>query len=210
MALQDQQAFSRFESGNKSWLRRLSAKTNGEYRYGDIVNEAWITAAAMESKGIEVDFDCPIFQDLLRAYLWQRLGKFAETHVRCSLRLDHSLDGDSDDQPHPLSRALAAEENYEPDTAFFLRELQESEQLALDSESSLAKAYLQILEHFHYQITHMAEYLLISESAARRGFAKAIQIAKWQRSFRWDNEKQLPFPRPWRLRRGCGPSATRA
>lgn len=156
----------------------------------------------MESKGIEIAFEDPAYQQTLISYLYQQLVRYTETQVRYAVRLDHWQHGDDPEHDsHPLLNKLSADTGNDPLVALLTKE---SEGQASQSEplpyESRAAAYLHLMRRFDNSMREVAKYLLISLPYCYYRYNEAVSLAHRQKPL--PNEgMQVPgefLPRGWR------------
>ncbi len=193
-------SFERFVTAQRKRLRQIAGHTRGEYRFEDVVNEAWLMAETLASrKGLVVAFENAAFQDLLLAYLYQELVRYTELNVRHAVRLDHASRDDGGDDVHPLMRTLASDEGRDPVALLIEHEAETlREEAAQDSLDSLAGAYVHLLRRFDNRMAAVAEHLLISTSYAYQRCAHARLLATHQRAMPIQSYGGCSLAGPWR------------
>lgn len=150
-----------FLESRRSDLRRIAAKSCGEYTLEDVCGEVWLIASAIERKrGVAVDFLNGDDQELLLSWLYSELINFADKNVRFAVRLDKDWDSeDTESAVGRLANLLAAPEHFDP--LVWLEARQEAfDPLEWIKESySQAAAYLILLHRFGWDVERLAEHL---------------------------------------------------
>lgn len=179
----DDKAFARFLARHKSDLNRISRHTRGEESLESVQSEAWMLLHDLIGKCVAIDLDLPEHCSLVISYLYQKLVRYTELHIRNAVRLDQELDGDDSSYANPLLNRLAADEQYDPLVALECREAQaqRSSEDLLNPHRSLASAYLELLAHFGNEMARVAQHLMISLSYCYQRCAHAKELAKFQR-----------------------------
>lgn len=174
--------FKRFIADRRPCLKRIVSATRGEHQFSDVENAAWLMAQDMfVEHGVEIAFLDRSYQEILLRHVYQKLVRYAETQVRYAVRLDHGLSDDDDEAVHPLMHTLVSDNGRDPLADLMARETAHQQSQEADGYSSLAIAYFYLLHQFDNDMRAVADYLLISESEARRHCAKAAVLAQHQR-----------------------------
>lgn len=197
-------SFDQFVRERSGDLRYISSATRREHSHSDVINEAWVLAQELgASKGMEVDFLDPLFQDLLIRHLYQRLVRYTEVKIRHGVRLDQAVPGDDEDASHPLLRTLASDEGSHPLMVLEREQHEAARTLSPALEHSQAVAYLVLLRHFGNSMRSVANYLLISKSYAYQRCARARLhvISQQQAPLAGPGVSGHALPRPWRRSR---------
>ncbi|MBI3348596.1 MAG: hypothetical protein HY020_15485 [Burkholderiales bacterium] len=197
----DDLTFARFVVRHSAALHRISRSTRGEESPESVQAEAWLMLRELESKGIAINLDQAEHCSMVLAYLYQKLVRYTELHIRHAVRLDHGADGAEEGAMHPLAYRLAADEHYDPARSLARREeeQQRGEEM-LDPHRSLAGAYLELLARCGNEMPRAANHLMISLSYCYRRFARARYAAAHQHDLPPDclREQAAFVPRPWR------------
>lgn len=202
MPAHDLSEFKIFISQHKSKLTSIAYRTFGEYELADVINEAWLTARAIEqTEGIVADFLNLEFQSKLLGHVYNKLIKFTEKNIRYAIKLDHAPEGLDSDEGHPLQYKLAIDEDYSPLTQLINNESESSQEQEIPDKHSLAGAYLTLLRHFDNRMIAVADHLLISVSHAYRCCANVRRMTETQRHLTWYAQDNSELPRPWRRSR---------
>jgi len=175
----DDDAFQRFVVQRKKDLERIARATRGDYRFGDVVNEAWLMASRLQTKEGEPlnlsDADC---QHRLLSHLYQHLVRYTEQKVRNAVRLDHAPKGSEDDgNAHPFAYLLVSDEGRDSVDELIARETDSALESGLEAHGSLAAAYVYLLRRFGNNMAAVADHLRISRSYAYRCCASARWLA---------------------------------
>jgi hypothetical protein len=172
--------FQGFLSTRRADLRRIAGRSRGEHTIDDVVGETWIIAHDIERKrGFRIDFADPGDQDVVLAWLHNRLIRFGEKNVRFAVKLDRDWDTEDADQvTNALAGLLAAPEHFDP---LVQMELDEDvfDPLALSRRSySQASAYLILLHRFRWDLDALADRLRLAAATVRN---RVITSAAWLR-----------------------------
>lgn len=201
----DPAAFGRFVVQCAPDLRRVARGTQGEQQLDDVVSEAWMLAScgathrAAAKKGIHPDIECPAFQQLLLAHLYQALVRYTELHVRHAVRLDHAAPGsEQSDDCHPLMRTIVSDDGRDPLALLIAHETASMNEFDVDLHSSLAGAYVHLLRRFGNAMQAVAEHLMISLSYAYQRCAHARLLAVHQCALPLSSPHASFTPGPWR------------
>lgn len=160
------EAFKRFTLAKRKRFEAIARKTGDEYTPEDIEGEAWLMAPMVAQKtDLALDFDDPLFQDRLVAFLFNELTRYTETVVRYAVKLDRQIAGeDAAADDHPAMRRLAANEFSDPLRHLIATEDTQTEPREHGPHESRAGAYIHLLRHFDNRMHEVANYLLISPS----------------------------------------------
>lgn len=197
------EAFEFFLKQCKPALRRVAAHTKGEQTFEDIHGEAWILAEDLKiTKGIEIAFEDPSYQQLLISHLYNKLVRYTSQHMRYAIRLDHYRyeDGSTADE-HPLLRHLASDTNNDPLSLLIEREDEtQTRKTEPRPHESRAAAYLYLLQQFDFDMKAVAQHLLISLSYCYYRYNEALLMAQSQNTLATDAMHSLEtfMPRSWR------------
>lgn len=183
--MEDDSVFDRFLERHASDLSRIAGASKGEWKTGDVRNEAWLLAFDIGARrGQSLDLGDAADATLLLRHLYNHCVKYSERVVRYATRLDHPSGGDGDRDNHWLNDWLAADEGAHP---LSLLEGLESAQLEPDSPDpyhSAAAGWAWLLRRFDQRFADVAAFLLISASWCYDRYRKA----------RLDAATQWPLP----------------
>lgn len=176
---EDIDGFLPFTARKKKNLQRIAGATQGEYKFDDVVNEAWLMAYRLrESDGDAFDLSTEGCQDKLLRHLFQHVVRYTERKLRKAVRLDHAPAGSEDDRgAHPLSYVLACNGGQDVLDDWLEWEDSSTRERDLSLHGSLAAAYVLLLRHFDNNMAGVATHLRISRSHAYRCCAKARRLA---------------------------------
>ena len=192
--------FAQFLQQQAGALQRISRATRGEHSPADVAQEAWLMATQLAKRyALNIDFGDPAFQNLLLSHLYQALVRYTEPHVRHGVRLDHAIGDDAEDgAAHPLMNQLSSDEGRDP-LAYLLAEEERVNLPDRDApHSSLAGAWLVLLEACGQRMSTVATRLLISPRYARHCRAKARQLARDQHPIALTPPTDASQLGPWR------------
>jgi len=175
----------------------IANKTFGEHSAGDVEGDALTVALELRDKfGHTLDFDKPEFRSVLFQHLYQRVVRYTDTHVRFAARLDHGPDGE-DGEGMCLHERLASDASFDP-----LQQLLQNEAASKVAElaphTTLAAAYVRLLEVCNYQMGLVAESLYLSISYTYQRFAHARMLATSQQPLKLSAPAADFSPGPWR------------
>lgn len=192
-------AYEWFLSAYRPKLRTISYRTLGEFELGDVESEAILLAAHLRSRlALDIDFRNPAFIETLLSRLYQKLVKYSRNPMRFAIRLDHGI-GDDPDEPHPLANKLASDGGRDPLDLLIERQAQlQFADMQSANLSSLAAAYVHLLEHFNYQMVRVAEHRLLTLGETNRHIAWARVLARRQHPLRMPLPSKTFVPGPWK------------
>ena len=173
--ISDDDAFQQFTVRRKKNLQSIARATRGEYRFEDVVNEAWIMASSLQtSDGRPLDLSDMDSQRRLLSYLFQHLVRYTEKKVRNAVRLDHAPKGsEHDGDAHPLAYLLVSNDGRDPLGELLEQEADSALESGLCAHGSLAAAYVYLLRRFRNNMSAVADHLRIARSYAYRRCANA-------------------------------------
>jgi hypothetical protein len=178
-------AFDSFLDRHAPDFRRIAGASRGEWKAGDIRNEAWLLAFDLGgSLGRPLDLDDPRDANLLIRHLYNHCVKYAERVVRHAVRLDHAASGDDDREQHWLNDRLAADGGAHPLSLLELLESDSTGRDVPDPYLSAAAGWAWLMARFDNKVAEVAGFLMISASWCYGCYGKA----------RRDAESQWPLP----------------
>lgn len=162
-------AFMAFVQSKRGKLRLIASRTCGEYTEGDVMGEAWLIAERIGRKrGFDVDFGNAHDQEIVLAWLFNELVRFADKQTRYAVRLDKDWDQeDAGAAVEALSRFLIAPEVFDPAVAHELEEEREGRMAVIKHSYSQAVAYLILLERFTWDVDDLAAHLKVVTGTLR-------------------------------------------
>ncbi|MDB5800857.1 MAG: hypothetical protein JWL63_1796 [Rhodocyclales bacterium] len=177
-------AFSVFAQSRRVDLRRIAARTCGEYTEADIVSEAWLVAEKIaQQRGFPVDFGNAIDQKTVLAWLFNHLVRYADKQVRYAVRLDKDWDQeDAGAVMASLSRMLIAPEEFDPAVALQLFEERDDFFSLTHHSYSQATAYAILLERFDWELDDLADHLCIVAGTLRTRIYHCVTWIRYQPS----------------------------
>lgn len=161
--------FERFLESRRGDLRRIAARTRGEFSADDLMSEAWLIAIEIgQRRGWGFDFGDDDDQDTLLAWMHNRFVKYADKAVRNAVRLDRGWDSEDGEQAGAaLARLLTAPMDTDP----------QMRQQALDEQDDLvamvrhsyseAVAYVLLLIRVDWHLEDLAELLAVGRQALK-------------------------------------------
>jgi hypothetical protein len=163
------EAFSAFVQSKRAKLRFIASRTCGEHTEGDVMGVAWLMADRIGRKrGFDVDFGNPHDQEIVLAWLFNELVRFADKQVRYAVRLDKDWDQeDAGAAVEALSRFLIAPEEFDPAIAHELEQEREGRMAVIKHSYSQAAAYLILLERFTWDMDDLADFLKVVTATLR-------------------------------------------
>ncbi len=170
-----------FLDSRRQDLRRIAARTCGEFAIDDVCSEAWLVADEISRKrGFAIDFLNRDDQEQLLSWLYVRLVRNADKSVRYAVKLDRDWDSEgAESAAGALARLLTAPERFDP----LMRLLDEEDRfdpMALIQYSySQAAAYVILLHRFDWDLTVLADHLRIVAATLR---AKVCASGAWTAS----------------------------
>jgi hypothetical protein len=170
-----------FLDSRRQDLRRIAARTCGEYTIDDVCSEAWLIADEISQKrGFAIDFLNRDDQEQLLSWLYVRLVRYADKSVRYAVKLDRDWDTeDAESAAGALARLLTAPEQFDP-LVRLLDEEDRFDPMALIQYSySQAAAYVILLHRFDWDMTVLADHLRIVVATLR---AKVCASGAWMAS----------------------------
>lgn len=161
--------FSVFLERRRADLRRIAARTSGEYTIDDTMSEAWLIADKIgRRRGFPIDYLDKADQEQVLAWLHNELVRYAEKHIRYAIKLDKDWDKEEPDAAiYALARLLTAPEEFDP--AIHLELTQNGhDPLALIRHSySQASAYFVLLDRFDWSVQDLAEHLRVADGTLK-------------------------------------------
>lgn len=187
-------------------LRSISRRSR-EHSLEEVQSEAWLIAIEIGNKrGWPLDFTNQDEQDMLLAWLHNRLVKFAEKTVRYAARLDHGQDDDAEHAGNTLARLLTAPLDSDPQVQ---RQLLDDRDVLIDhvqKSYSQAAAYMLLLIKAEGDLKHLAGLLWIGIGTLRVRMKRLALLARVQSTLFDGVERLDPAMTPWR----CAPGLRRA
>lgn len=165
-----------FLDSRRQDLRRIAARTCGEYTIDDVCSEAWLVADEISQKrGFAIDFLNRDDQELLLSWLYGRLVRYADKSVRYAVKLDRDWDSeDADSAAGALARLLTAPDQFDP-LVRLLDEEDRFDPMALIQYSySQASAYVILLHRFDWDLADLADHL-----RDRGGHPQSQSLCQW-------------------------------
>ncbi len=191
-------SFNAFLVSRDANLRRIAAATGREYRYEEVVNEAWLMAAKL---GSHDDLADQAFQDRVLAYLYQALVRYTGRTVRWAKSLDHASVERDDGTASALMAMLVGDEGRHPLTELLAADDIRINAARMARDTSLMSAWLILLHHHDFRMERVAARLLISVSYAYRCRARARRIAQRQNALPLALPADASCLGPWRRHR---------
>lgn len=154
-------SFIGFLEARRQDLRRIAAKTCGEFTYDDACSEAWlISLEIFQKRGLAIDFANKDDQSTVLSWLYAKLVRYADKSVRFAVKLDRDWDTeDADAANDALARLLVAPEQFDP-LVKLLDEEERFDPVALIRHSySQASAYVLLLHRFDWDLESLADHL---------------------------------------------------
>lgn len=170
-----------FLDSRRQDLRRIAARTCGEYTVDDVCSEAWLIAEEISQKrGFAIDFLNRDDQEQMLSWLYVRLVRYADKSVRYAVKLDRDWDAeDADSAMGALARLLTAPDQFDP-LVRLLDEEDRFDPMALIQYSySQASAYVILLHRFDWDLADLADHLRIVVATLR---AKVCASGAWMSS----------------------------
>lgn len=173
-------AFLAFAQLKRAKLRSIAFRTCGEHTLEDVMGEAWLIADRIGRKrGFDVDFGNAHDQEIVLAWLFNELVRFADKQTRYAVRLDKDWDQeDAGAAVEALSRFLIAPEAFDPAVAHELAQEQEGRMAVIKHSYSQAAAYLILLERFTWDMDDLADHLKVVTGTLR---GRIQRCAAWIR-----------------------------
>ncbi len=144
------------------------------------MGEAWLMAERIGRKrGFDVDFGNAHDQEIVLAWLFNELVRFADKQTRYAVRLDKDWDHeDAGAAVEALSRFLIAPEAFDPAVAHELEQESGARMAVIQHSYSQAAAYLILLERFTWDMDELADHLKVVTGTLR---SRIQQCAAWIR-----------------------------
>lgn len=158
-----------FLNTRRSDLRRIASSSRGDYTIDDVFSEAWLVSDDIRRKrGFAVDFSNHDDQETVLSWLYSKLVRFSEKHIRFAVKLDKDWDSeDSELSINRLARLLSAPEHFDPSICMELKQ-EHADPLELTKHSySQASAYVILLERFNWELESLSEHLQLVASTVR-------------------------------------------
>ncbi len=164
---------------------------------------AWLIADRIGRKrGFDVDFGNPHDQEIVLAWLFNELVRFADKQVRYAVRLDKDWDQeDAGAAVEALSRFLIAPEEFDPAIAHELEQEREGRMAVIKHSYSQAAAYLILLERFTWDMDDLADFLKVVTATLR---------GRIQQSSAWIRQQPSLFDRICAVERDFAPWVARS
>jgi hypothetical protein len=173
-------AFLAFVQLKRAKLRYIASSTCGEHTVDDVMGEAWLIAERIGRKrGFDVDFGNAHDQQIVLAWLFNELVRFADKQTRYAVRLDKDWDQeDAGAAVEALSRFLIAPEAFDPAVAHELDDVRKERMAVIKHSYSQAGAYLILLERFTWDMDDLADHLNVVAGTLQ---SRIRQCAAWIR-----------------------------
>lgn len=144
------------------------------------MGEAWLVAGRIgQKRGFAVDFGNAHDQEIVLAWLFNELVRFADKQTRYAVRLDKDWDQeDAGAAVEALSRFLVAPEAFDPAVAHELKQEREGRLAVIKHSYSQAAAYLILLERFTWDLEDLADHLKVVTGTLR---SRIQHCAVWVR-----------------------------
>jgi hypothetical protein len=144
------------------------------------MGESWLIAERIgRRRGFDVDFGNAHDQEIVLAWLFNELVRFADKQTRYAVRLDKDRDQeDAGAAVEALSRVLIAPEEFDPAVAHELEQEREGRMAVIKHSYSQAAAYLILLERFTWDMDDLAAHLKVLTATLR---SRIQQCAAWIR-----------------------------
>lgn len=161
--------FERFLQARRGDLRKISARTSGEYSTDDLMSEAWLMAIEIgRRRGWTLDFRDEDDQDTVLAWLHNRFVKYAEKAIRHAIRLDRDWDSEDTEQTGAaLARLLTAPVDSDPQIRHQALNEQDDLIAVVRKSYSEAAAYVLLLVRVDWHLPDLAELLAIGRDALK-------------------------------------------
>src|SRR5262245_35419582 len=117
MSDRDALQFQRFLKEERAKLALIARHTRGECSVEDVNNEAWVMVRDLAVRGLPVDLGTSDGRSLLFKYLYQKLVRYTDRHVRFAERFEQRAVHGEDSDRNPLLNTLASDPSLEPLTA---------------------------------------------------------------------------------------------
>lgn len=160
-------------------LKRIAARTKGEFTFEDLGSEAWLIAGKLaDRRGYAVDFRDVDDQEQVLAWLYKRFVAYADKTLRKAQRLDLETENEDGRKVlNALANLLSAPETTDP-LVFLQTQEDEIDYADLVRVSySQASAYVVLLVRFGRN--ELATYLSITHSTLVRRIHRAVA---WRRT----------------------------
>lgn len=158
-----------FLDSRRQDLRRIAARTCGEYTVEDVCSEAWLIAEEISQKrGFAIDFLNWDDQEKLLSWLYARLVRYADKSVRFAVKLDRDWDAeDADSAMGALARLLTAPDQFDPLVRLLDDEDRFDPMALIQYSYSQASAYVILLHRFDWDLADLADHLRIVVATLR-------------------------------------------
>lgn len=179
-------------------LRNI-ARRSREYSFEEAQSEAWLVAIEIgNGRGWPLDFTDQDDQDMLLAWLHNRLVKFAEKTVRYAARLDHGKDDDTERAGNTLARLLTAPIDSDPQVQRQLLDERDALIEHVRQSYSQAAAYMLLLIRLEGDLEDLAALLWIGIATLRERMKRLALLARVQSTLFDGIERLDPTMEPWR------------
>lgn len=169
----------RFIKKCSRYAKSIVRKTGGEYTEDDVKGELWITASSLQEQGsLEIDFNNPEHQGLIRSYTHQRLVRYTEKNLRYAASLDTPL---IEGAPNRIERLANANEDNPLDVLDAEQKAAATEAMLAAQGMSLGAAWLVLLSRNSGKIVKVAQFLKLSQSHTYRCYQRVRILAEQQR-----------------------------
>lgn len=144
------------------------------------MGEAWLMAERIgRTRGFDVDFGNAHDQQIVLAWLFNELVRYADKQTRYAVRLDKDWDQeDAGAAVEALSRFLVAPEEFDPAVAHELEQEREGRMAVIKHSYSQAAAYLILLDRFTWDMDDLADHLKVLTRTLQ---SRIQQCAAWIR-----------------------------
>ncbi len=158
-----------FLDSRRQDLRRIAARTCGEYTIEDVCSEAWLIAEEISQKrGFAIDYLNWDDQEKLLSWLYARLVRYADKSVRFAVKLDRDWDAeDADSAMGALVRLLTAPDQFDPLVRLLDDEDRFDPMALIQYSYSQASAYVILLHRFDWDLADLADHLRIVVATLR-------------------------------------------
>lgn len=170
-----------FLDSRRQDLRRIAARTCGEYTVEDVCSEAWLIAQEISQKrGFAIDYLNWDDQEKLLSWLYARLVRYADKSVRFAVKLDRDWDAeDADSAVGALARLLTAPDQFDPLVRLLDDEDRFDPMVLIQYSYSQASAYVILLHRFDWDLADLADHLQIVVATLR---ANVCSSGAWMAS----------------------------
>lgn len=161
--------FEGFLKNRRGDLRKIAARTRGEFLVDDLMSEAWLIAIEIgQRRGWGFDFLNEDDQDTLLAWMHNRFVKYADKAVRNAVRLDRGWDDEDGEQAGAaLARLLTAPIDTDPQVRQQALKEQDDLIAVVRHSYSEAVAYVLLLIRVDWHLEDLAELLVVGREALK-------------------------------------------